>query len=193
MTDQPLSDLPKPKLISYYEENEEQRIPEIIGHLKSKKSVALVTNAGTPTIADPGFKLVKQCIKENIKVIPIPGASAILSALVVSGLPTNKFLFLGFLPKKGVKRKKLLAQFQSSLKDFKQPITLIINESPHRLIKTLQDIKEVFKEIDIVITNELTKIHEKVWRGKISEAIKEFKNSKGEFTLLFYISPHRIR
>ena len=183
-----LLEKPKPKLISYYEENEGQRIPEIIEYLKSGKNAALVTNAGTPTIADPGFKLVRQCIKENIKVVPVPGASAVLSALVVSGLPINKFIFLGFLPKKRIKRKKLLVQYQSSLKDFKQPITLIINESPHRLIKTLQDIQEIFKEVEIVITSELTKIHEKVWRGKISEAVKEFKNPKGEFTFLFSLN-----
>lgn len=175
----------KPKLLSYYEENEPHRIPQIVKLLKEGKNVALVSNAGTPTISDPGFKLVRECIKEGIKVEAIPGASAILTALVSSGLPTDKFLFLGYLPKKQNKRKKVLQQLHSILHSM--ICTVIFFESPHRLVKVLRDIQEILGDIEIVICRELTKIHEEIRREKISEAIVHFEKTKpkGEFTLLF--------
>jgi 16S rRNA (cytidine1402-2'-O)-methyltransferase len=179
------------KLISYYEENELRRIPEIIQFLKEGKNVALVSNAGTPTISDPGFKLVRECVSQEIAVEAIPGPSAILTALVSSGLPTDKFLFLGYLPKKQGKRRKLF----ESLKAIQQPacrqagLTIIFYESPYRLIKTLTDLKETFGDIPIVICREMTKIHEEIRREKISDAIKHFEQvqPKGEFTLLLYL------
>lgn len=175
----------KPKLLSYFEENETRRIPEIIQMLKQGKNVALVSNAGTPTISDPGFKLVRECISQGIKIEAIPGPSAILTALVSSGLPTDKFLFLGYLPKKQGKRKELL----KNCKLLTVRCTLIFFESPFRLIETLNDLKEIFGDIEIVICRELTKIHEEIRREKIGLAINHFEQEKpkGEFVLLFNI------
>ncbi len=177
----------KPSLLSYYEENETQRIPQMIRLLKEGKAVALVSNAGTPAISDPGFKLIRKCVEENIKIEIIPGASAILAALISSGLPTDKFLFLGYLPKKQGKRLKLLKNWTLSL----VASTLIIFESPHRLVKTLVDIKNVFGDIEIVICREMTKIHEEIRRERISQSIKHFEKTKprGELTLVFRILP----
>lgn len=174
------SDLPR--LISYYEENELKRIPQIIQFLKESKNVALVSNAGTPTVSDPGFKLVRECIKDGIEVVPIPGASAILTALTSSGLPTDKFLFLGYLPKKQGKRKKILSSLPTKT-------TIIFFESPYRLLKSLKEIKDIFGDIEIVICRELTKVHEEIRREKISQSIAHFGKVKpiGEFTLLFRI------
>ncbi len=175
--------IPRKRLLSYYEENELRRIPEIVRLLKEGKNVALVSNAGTPTISDPGFKLVRECLIQGIKVEAIPGPSAILTALVSSGLPTDKFLFLGYLPKKQGKRKKLLENCKLSAVHY----TLIFYESPHRLIETLKDLQEIFGDIEIVLCRELTKIYEEIKRKKISETIAYFEKTppKGEFTLLF--------
>jgi len=172
----------KPQLLSYYEENEQGRIPQIINFLKEGKSVALVSNAGTPTISDPGFKLVRECINQNIPMESIPGPSSVLTALTSSGLPTDKFLFLGFLPKKPGKRQKILLSLPKE-------ITIIFFESPFRLLKTLEELKELFGDIEIVICRELTKIYEEVRREKISESIAHFEKvkPKGEFTLLFHL------
>ena len=179
----------KPKLISYYEENELQRVPEIINFLKKGKNVALVSNAGTPTLADPGFKLVKECLQRGIKVIPIPGASGVLAALVVSGLATDRFIFLGYLPKKREKKRKALSELFLSLKRFKKGWTVIFYESPHRLKETLENLRSIFGDIKISIARELTKVHEEVWQGKISQALLQFSKPKGEFTLLFRTPP----
>jgi len=172
--------IPKKQLLSYYEENEVKKIPEIIQRLKEGKNVALVSNAGTPTISDPGFKLVRECLAWGIKVEPIPGASAILAALVVSGLPTDKFLFLGFLPKKQGKRKKILTSLPPKT-------TIIFFESPYRLLKICQELKKIFGDIQIVICRELTKIHEEIRREPISQSVIHFQKIKpqGEFTIIF--------
>lgn len=181
--------IPKTQLLSYYEENELKRIPQIIKLLKEDKDVALVSNAGTPTLSDPGFKLVRECIVQGIKVEAIPGASAILTALVGSGLPTDKFLFLGYLPKKQGKRLKLLKNLATMNRIM--VVTIIIFLSPHRLVQELADIKEVFGKIEIVICRELTKMHEEIRREKISQSIVHFEKVKprGEFTLLLNIPP----
>lgn len=175
-------EIPKKEMLSYYEENEFKRIPQIILFLKEGKNVALVSNAGTPTISDPGFKLVRESIKEGIKVISIPGASTVLAALVSSGLPTDKFLFLGYLPKKQGKRKKILSSLPSKT-------TIIFFESPYRLLKSLKEINELFGDIEIVLCRELTKVHEEIRREKVSQSIGHFEKvkPKGEFTLLFNI------
>ncbi|MCJ7804771.1 16S rRNA (cytidine(1402)-2'-O)-methyltransferase [Patescibacteria group bacterium] len=180
---QKLNIVNKPQLLSYYEENEQGRIPQIINFLKEGKNVAMVSNAGTPTFSDPGYKLVRECINQNIPVESIPGPSSALTALTVSGLPTDKFLFLGFLPKKTGKRQKV---FQSLPKK----TTVIFFESPFRLLKTLNEIKNLFGDIDIVICRELTKMYEEVRREKISVSINHFLEvkPKGEFTLLFNLA-----
>ena len=172
----------KPQLISYYEENEQGRIPQIINFLKEGKNVALVSNAGTPTISDPGYKLVRECINENIPVESIPGPSSVLTALTVSGLPTDKFLFLGFLPKKEGKRKSILESLPKKT-------TIIFFESPFRLLKTLKELKELLGDINVVICRELTKVFEEVRREKIQASINHFLEvkPKGEFTFLLYL------
>lgn len=175
--------LPKKPLLSYYEENEQKRIPEIVGLLKTAKNVALVSNAGTPTISDPGFKLVKECVNQGIKIVAIPGPSALLAALVSSGLPTDKFLFLGYPSKKISKREKIWRQVKNA------GVTVIIYESPYRLLKTLEEIKKNFGDINIVICRELTKIYEEIRREKIKDSISHFEKNKpqGEFTLLIFL------
>lgn len=174
-----------PKLISYYEHNELQRIPEIIQYLKTGLNVALVSDAGTPTISDPGFKLVRECIKENIRVETIPGPSSVISAIVASGLPTDKFLFVGYPPKKEGHRKTFFNKLLSL--EEAMSTTIIILEAPHRLLKTLKEMEGVFGPIDIVIARELTKIHEEIRREKISNSIKHFTKTKpkGEIVILF--------
>jgi len=178
----------KPTLLSYYEQNELKRIPQILNALKNGVNVALVSDAGTPTISDPGFKLVRECVKEGIRVVSIPGPSSVISALVASGLPTDKFLFLGYPPKKQGKRKNLFSELFQCFKTFKQiQPTVIFFESPYRLIDALQSLLEVFGDINIVVARELTKKYEEIRREKISESIDHFSKiaPKGEFVVLF--------
>lgn len=172
-------------LISYYEQNELSRIPNILNTLKNGQDVALVSDSGTPTISDPGFKLVRQCLKEGIDVISVPGPSAAVSALVSSGLPTDKFIFLGFLPKKEGHRLKLLQKLKEANENLES--TVIIYEAPHRLVKTLKSINSVFGNITITIARELTKIHEERISYSIDKLIEGYgkKNPKGEFVILF--------
>ncbi|MCL5434874.1 MAG: 16S rRNA (cytidine(1402)-2'-O)-methyltransferase [Patescibacteria group bacterium] len=175
----------KARLISYYEENEMKRIPEILQMLNKDFNFALVSDAGTPTISDPGFKLVRDCMLLGIKVVSIPGASSVISALVSSGLPTDKFMFLGFLPKKPGHRKDLLLNVNKSLKLIKQ--TVIFFESPFRLSNTLEEMNEVFGDVEVVVARELTKVHEEVRKERLSEAIQRYQNInlKGELVVLF--------
>ncbi|PJC29104.1 16S rRNA (cytidine(1402)-2'-O)-methyltransferase [Candidatus Shapirobacteria bacterium CG_4_9_14_0_2_um_filter_40_11] len=174
-----------PKLVSYFEENEFKRIPEIVSELEKGTKMALVTNSGTPTISDPGFKLVRECRQRNIPVISIPGPSSPIAALACSGLPTDKFLFLGFLPNKQSHRRKIFENVKESLETVSA--TVIFFESPFRLIKSLMDLKEVFGDIEIVICRELTKIYEEVSQEKVSNFVEEYsqKKPRGEFVVLF--------
>jgi len=179
-----------PKLLSYYDEIEFTRMPEIIELLEQNKDIALVSDSGTPLIADPGFKLVSECLKRNIKVISVPGPSSVITALVTSGLPTNQFLFLGYLPTSQNKRQKLLASCNRYIDEsIKLHPTIIFFEAPHRLKESLTDMKEVFGDIEIVIARELTKIHEEIWRGEISQANEYFLQPQGEMIILFSIPP----
>jgi 16S rRNA (cytidine1402-2'-O)-methyltransferase len=175
-------DTQKPKLVSFYEQNELQRIPEVISALKDDLNIALVSDAGTPTVSDPGFKLVRECIREGIKVESIPGASSVITALTLSGLPTDKFLFVGYPPKKPGHRETL---FQK-LTELPIKTTIIIFEGPHHLLRTLNELKKAFGDIDIAICREITKIYEETRREKISESIKHFEKTepKGEFVIL---------
>ena len=172
-------------LISYYEQTEETRIPNILNLLINGEDVALVSDSGTPLISDPGFRLVREAIKNGIKVFSIPGASSVISSLVSSGLPTDKFMFLGFLPKKQGHRLKLLKDIKETTKFISQ--TVIIFESPFRLTKTLEELQNAFGDIEIVIARELTKIHEELKRGSITQVLSYFKakNVKGEVVILF--------
>lgn len=174
----------KPKLIPFYEGNEIKIIEEVISTLKNGFNIGIVSDAGTPTISDPGFKLVRECIKQGIRVESIPGPTSLISSLVSSGLPTDKFLFMGFLPKKQGHRETSLKNLNESLKLINS--TVIIFESPHRVLKTLEEIKNVFGDIEIVVARELTKIHEDIRKDLISNQIKHYKNGiKGEIVLLF--------
>lgn len=170
----------KNRLISYHEYNKLQRTPEILELLRQGKSVALVSDAGTPGISDPGFYLIRAAIEKNYRMIPIPGASAILAGIVISGLPSDRFAFEGFLPKReGRKMKKL--------EDLKlEPRTMIFYDSPNRVKRTLNDMLEIFSDRRIVLVRELTKKFEETLRGKISEIIEilEQRELKGEIVLI---------
>ena len=165
--------------ISYFEHNRFTRIPQIINHLNSEKNVAVVTDAGTPGISDPAYKLIRAAIEKNINVEAIPGASASITALSASGLPTDRFLFEGFLPHKKGRRKKLerIASIEA---------TIILYESPMRLIRTLNDILDYIGDRPAVIGRELTKIHEEYKRGKVAELLSYFEKNKprGEFVIM---------
>ncbi|MHC5595686.1 MAG: 16S rRNA (cytidine(1402)-2'-O)-methyltransferase, partial [Nostoc sp.] len=152
--------------VSYHEHNRTSRIPELLEHLVNHKAIALVSDAGMPGISDPGYELVKACIEAGIPVVPIPGASAAITALSAAGLPTDRFVFEGFLPAKSQQRQEHLESLQTESR------TLIFYESPHRLRDTLQDLAEVWgSDRQIVLGRELTKLYEEFWRGTIAEAI----------------------
>lgn len=170
-------------LLSYYEQVEARRIPEIINALKNDLSIALVSDAGTPTVSDPGFKLVRECKKEGIKIEAVPGPSSVIASLVVSGLPTDKFMFVGYPPKKIGHRKTFFLNIKKSNEALKT--TVILFEAPHKICKTLSEMKEIFGDIEVTVARELTKVYEEVKSGTISELISYFKNPKGEFIVLF--------
>ena len=173
-----------PKLISYHDHNEEKLNPKVLNWLKEGKKIGLVSDAGTPLISDPGYKLVRECLRQNIQVESIPGPSSVLTALTLSGFPPDKFLFLGYLPRKSTKRKKLFTSL--STMQFKH-LTCISFESPYRLVSSMKDIYEVLGEIEIVVCRELTKMYEEIKRGNVSDVMKYFegKKVKGEITMLF--------
>lgn len=167
--------------ISYYEHNQHRRIPEILEQLGRGKAIAIVTDAGMPGISDPGYELVKACVEADIEVVSIPGVSACLTALSVSGLATERFVFEGFLPTKTKLRRERLQELRS------QSRTMILYESPHRLRQTLQDLAETLGgDREVVLGRELTKLHEELWRGTAEAALKFYENNepKGEFTLV---------
>lgn len=175
----------KPPLLSYYDQNELQRISEIIALLQSGKDVALVSDAGTPLISDPGFKLVRECLAQGINVISVPGASSVMTALTSSGLPTDKFIFVGYPPRKSGHRKTFFENLKKT--QAVMPSTIIFFEAPHKLMTTLQNVQEVFGDIEIVLCRELTKMHEEVMKETVTTALAHFKKKvpKGEFVVLF--------
>jgi len=172
-------DIKKP-MISYHEHNKKSKGEEIIKLLMDGKTVALVSDAGMPSISDPGEDLVRLCIENSIEVIPIPGPSASLTALSISGLPTSRFVFVGFLPVKGKERNEILEKLANEEK------TMILYEAPHRLMSTLKDLREYMGNRRISISRELTKKFEETIRCNLDEAIEEFstRNIKGEFVLV---------
>ncbi|WP_456395527.1 16S rRNA (cytidine(1402)-2'-O)-methyltransferase [Desulfurobacterium sp.] len=167
------------KLISYHEHNEKEAADKIINFLKEGKNICLVSDAGTPTISDPGFRVVKKARKENIKVVPVPGASAAIAALSGSGFPSDKFLFYGFLPKKKKKRDEALMEI------IQMPWTVVAYESPHRIEETLKTIHNLNPEKKIAIYREITKLHEEFLTGTAKEILKRLI-PKGEMVILFY-------
>lgn len=172
--------------ISYHEHNRSSRIPELLEHLINGKTIALVSDAGMPGISDPGYELVKMCVEAELPVVPIPGATAVITALSVAGLPTERFVFEGFLPAKGQQRRSHLEFLKTEAR------TLIFYESPHRLRDTLQDLAEIFgAHRQIVIARELTKLYEEFWRGTITNAINYYSQHEpqGEYTLVLAGAP----
>ena len=175
--------------VSYHEHNRSERLPELLQQLQQGKAIALVSDAGMPGISDPGYELVKACVEVGIQVVPIPGANAAITALCAAGLPTDRFIFEGFLPASGQERQKRLELIQSESR------TLILYESPHRLRETLQDLAASLGENRrLVLARELTKLHEEFWRGTLQEAIARYKKEtpKGEFTLVVAGTPSEI-
>ena len=168
----------KKPLISNHRHNEEERENSLIEKLKEGKNVAVVSDAGTPGISDPGEVIAKKAIEEGFDVIPIPGACAAINALIASGLDTKEFTFLGFLPINKKLRKEKLKEIEVETK------TLIIYEAPHKLKETLKDLKDIVQNRKIVIARELTKIHEEFIRGNIDEIISKCENLKGEIIIL---------
>lgn len=167
-----------PKLMPYYDEIEEKSLPSVIAWLEEGLDLALISDAGTPLISDPGFRLVRECVKRGFPVQSIPGPSAVLAALTSSGLPSDKFIFFGYPPEKEAARRELL-------RNIPPKNTAIFYCAPHKLTRTLEDLKVALGDIDIVIARELTKVHEEIWRGKISQALAFFPNPQGEIVILF--------
>ncbi|MFN6500473.1 MAG: 16S rRNA (cytidine(1402)-2'-O)-methyltransferase [Nostoc sp. DedQUE01] len=177
--------------VSYHEHNRTSRIPELLQYLANDKAIALVSDAGMPGISDPGYELIKACIEAGISVVPIPGASAAITALSAAGLPTERFVFEGFLPAKTQQRREHLESLQTESR------TLIFYESPHRLQDTLQDLAEIWgSDRQIVLARELTKLYEEFWRGTIAEAMAHYsqREPQGEYTLVVAgIAPSQIQ
>ena len=168
------------KLQSYHIHNEHKVLERIIDRIQNGESMALISDAGTPAISDPGFLLVRECIKQGVEVECLPGATAFVPALVNSGFPTDRFFFEGFLPHKKGRQSRLKALAQI-------PHTLIFYESPHRLLKTLEQFKSVFgPDCPVSVSRELTKIHEETIRGSLAEVINYFANKtvKGEIVII---------
>jgi 16S rRNA (cytidine1402-2'-O)-methyltransferase len=171
----------KNNLISYHEHNEAERTPTLIAKLQKGVSIALVSNAGTPTVSDPGYRLIEAALADHLSIIPIPGVCAATAALSVAGLPTDSFIFVGFLAKKKAKRVRQLKELAS------EPRTLIFYESPRRILTLLNETIEVMGDRRGVLAREMTKLHEEFIRGRLSEitaALEDRNNIKGECTLL---------
>ena len=160
------------RTISYHEHNERERAVELLKSLKAGLDVALVSDAGTPAISDPGFRLARLAIENGVRVVPVPGASALITALVASGLPTDEFFFGGFLPARSGARRARLQELASI------SATLIFYEAPHRIAATLRDAHEILGEREAVVARELTKLHEEIARGRLSELAERFRPPK---------------
>lgn len=165
--------------------NEARVFPQIIEKLKSGNNLALVSDAGTPLISDPGYKLVRECIKENISVDSLPGPVSPIVALTLSGLPPDKFMFLGYLPEKPGQRENMLKNIEAIYK--LQPVTFIAFIAPHKIIKTIEQMKDIYGYIELSMAKELTKIYQSVETKQVSKWLSEFKNKtpKGEWIMLF--------
>ena len=167
----------KTPMTSYHEHNKLTKLDYILNFLQ-QADVALVSDAGMPGIADPGYELIAAASKQNVPIVPIPGPSVIITALVVSGLPTDKFVCFGFMPHKAGGRQCILKSLTE------ETGTIVILESPHRLVATLNDILNILGDRRIAVCRELTKLHEEVFKGTVSQAIQYFTQPRGEFTLV---------
>lgn len=165
-------------LVSYYRHNEDVKSERLIEELLNGKNIALVSDAGTPGISDPGEELINEAIKNNVKIVPIPGACAFVNALIISGLNTKSFCFYGFLPMNKKNRKEKLEEISKENK------TVILYEAPHKIKNTLEDLYSVLGDINCVIARELTKIHEECTRGTLRAMIEKFEQPKGEFVIM---------
>ncbi|MDD5423290.1 MAG: 16S rRNA (cytidine(1402)-2'-O)-methyltransferase [Candidatus Omnitrophica bacterium] len=165
---------------SYFEYNKVRKTEYLLKVLGDGKSVALVSDAGTPGISDPGYKIIRACIDNNVAVVPIPGASALLTALSISGKPTDKFAFEGFLSNKSARRRRQLQKLRDEGR------TAVLYESPHRILKLLEDILEIYGDVDLALVREATKKFEEVRREKVTASIAHFsaKKPQGEFTVI---------
>lgn len=170
------------QMTSYHDHNKEEKGPVLVARLVEGKNLALVSDAGTPGISDPGYFLINLAIDQNIPIVPVPGPAAAIAALSISGLPTDSFVFEGFLPSKQTARIKRLREIS------KEERTIIFYEAPHKIIKTIEDMLEVLGDRRTVVTRELTKIHEETLRGTLSDILKQLKKRaiKGEFTIILH-------
>ncbi|MDF2714682.1 MAG: ribosomal small subunit ((1402)-2-O)-methyltransferase [Paenibacillus sp.] len=168
------------RLVSYHEHNKRASGPELVRMMREGRSIALVSDAGMPAISDPGYDLVRLAVEANVSVVPVPGANAALSALIVSGLPTERFLFAGFLPRDKKKLKDELERLG------RVPATLIFYESPHRIVKTLEAMKEVWTDAPVAVVRELTKRYEEIVRGTLKECLEllQTRETMGEYCLV---------
>ena len=165
------------RMVSLFDANIRRRIPQLLRELDEDKQIALVSEAGTPVISDPGALLVRAAAAAGHTVTPIPGPTAIAALLSVAGMPADKFTFLGFLPRKAGQRRKLIESIAE------QPWTTVFYESPYRIIATLEALRETLGDRNIVIGREMTKLHEEIFRGTLTEAIEHFQKPRGEFTV----------
>ena len=174
----------KKDLVSFYEHNEIRKIPLVIEKLKEGRDIALVSSAGTPTISDPGYKLINTCRKEGISITSLPGPSSIINCLALSSIPHDKFAFLGYMPRKASAQRKLLEKAKE------WGLTLVFFESPYRVLKSLGLIKEVLGKVRVVIAREMTKKFEEVYEAEVEEVIEHFskKEPKGEFVIAIDLS-----
>jgi len=164
-------------LTSYHEHSKRAKLDYLLDYLE-KEDLALVSEAGMPGLSDPGYELIVAAIERGIYVVPIPGASAVITALVISGLPTDQFIYIGFLPRRKGQRQRLL----SSIVD--EPRTIVAFETPHRLREALSDIEEILGNRRLSVCRELTKVHEEIFRGRVSQAREHLVEPRGEFTLV---------
>lgn len=170
----------KKPLHSFYDHNEAQRVPQIVEDLKQNQNIALVSSAGVPTISDPGYKLIRECRKNNLPITALPGPSSVINALTLSSIPHNKFLFLGYLSRKSNEQKKIISQL------IEWGGAIVFFESPYRIVKTLENLKEILGERQLTITREMTKKFEEVLELTATCAINHFEKTKplGEFTIV---------
>jgi len=170
------------KTVSYHEHNERERAAELLESLESGLDLAIVSDAGTPGISDPGFRIVRLALENGVPVVPVPGPTALISALVASGLPSDEFFFGGFLPARKSQRRTRLMELASI------PATLVFYEAPHRIAESLRDAREILGEREAVIARELTKLHEEILRGRLSELAQRFstgeEGARGEMVLM---------